>query len=370
MTNGKILVSNFIKQCPIYTGSGILNSIAKIIKNKLPNVKKIAIIADQKLPQYLIAKLKLSLKKYDLKIYKLNSKDKIKNITIAIRLIEDLIKNNFNRSDCIVSFGGGVLSDLSAFVSSVTKRGIKFVNIPTTLLAQVDASIGGKTAINSKQGKNLIGTFYQPEFIIADIALLNTLPNREMISGYGEILKHSLILDKKFFFWLMKNGKKVIQKNKNALKYAITKSCKIKAKIVNLDEKENSIRMVLNFGHTFGHAFEATKKFSKKLNHGEAVLLGMMTACEFSHKKKLLPLNDLALIKKHYFNLNLPKNIGDYFTKKDVNKITYFMIKDKKNFSKKINLILLKKIGKTIKPGNFLVNTTEIKKFLNSKLTR
>ena len=159
MPNGKILVSNFIKQCPIYTGSGILNSIAKIIKNKLPNVKKIAIVADQKLPQRLITKLKLSLKKYDLKIYKLNSKDKIKNITIAIRLIEDLIKNNFNRSDCIISFGGGVLSDLSAFVSSVTKRGIKFVNIPTTLLAQVDASIGGKTAINSKQSIYLIGTF-------------------------------------------------------------------------------------------------------------------------------------------------------------------------------------------------------------------
>jgi len=370
MTSNKVSVSTFVRQCPIYTGNNILNSVAGIIKNKLPNVKKIAIITDQKLPRHLISKLKLSLEKYDLKIYKLNSKDKIKNIKIAVSLIEDLIKNNFNRSDCIISFGGGVLSDLSAFVSSVTKRGIKFVNIPTTLLAQVDASIGGKTAINSKQGKNLIGTFYQPKFIIIDISLLSTLPNREMISGYGEILKHSLILDKKFFFWLIKNGKKIIEKNKNALKYAIIKSCKIKAKIINMDEKESSIRMVLNFGHTFGHAFEATKKFSKKLNHGEAVLLGMMTACEFSYKKKLLPLTDLALIKKHYFNLDLPKNIEDYFIKKDINKIIYFMTKDKKNFSKKINLILLKKIGKTIKSGSFLVNATDVKKFLSSKLSR
>ena len=175
-----------------------------------------------------------------------------------------MLKNNLNRSDCIISFGGGVIGDLSAFVSNLTKRGIKFVNIPTTLLAQVDASIGGKTAINSIQGKNLIGTFYQPDFVLMDTAILKNLPRREMICGYGEILKHSLILDRKFFFWLCKNGQQIInRKSYSLLVKAIIKSCKIKSAIVTKDENEKNLRMILNFGHTFAHGFERTKKFEK-----------------------------------------------------------------------------------------------------------
>jgi 3-dehydroquinate synthase len=368
MKSSQLLIKTSSRQYPILIGNEILNKVTKLIKLRLPNVKKVAVIFDKKLPKKILSKLILSLKNYEIQTFKLNSKDKIKNIKVATNLIEKIIKNNFNRSDCIVSLGGGVVGDLSAFVSSVTKRGINFINIPSTLLAQVDASVGGKTGINSRQGKNLIGTFYQPEFIIADISLLDSLPYREMICGYGEILKHALILDKKFFFWLDKNGDKIIKKNKNSLKYAIIKSCKIKSKIVNADEKEKNIRMILNFGHTFGHAFEATKKFSNKLNHGEAVLLGMMIACEFSYEKKLLKYNDLVAIKKHYSNLKLPCNIKDFFKKKDVNKITNFMIKDKKNFSRKINLILIKKIGKTFKPGKTLISIPEIRRFLKLKL--
>ena len=370
MKINKILVKTQSKRYPIYFGSNILNKISKIIESRFSNIKKIAIVVDESSPARLISKLKLSLKRYRPRIYKFKSKDKIKDIKIAIHLTEDLLKNNFNKSDCLISFGGGVVGDLSAFVSSITKRGIKFINIPTTLLAQVDASIGGKTAVNSKQGKNLIGTFHQPECVIIDISILNTLPNREILSGYGEILKHALILDRKFFFWLIKNGKEIIKKNKNFLEYAIIKSCKIKARIVNIDEKESNIRKILNFGHTFGHAFEATKNFSKKLNHGEAVLLGMIIASEFSYQKKFLPISDLALIKKHYLNLNLPIKIGNYFSKKDLSAITHFMLKDKKNFNKKISLILLKRIGKTIKPTKTVVNIQEIKKFLDLKLTR
>ena len=213
MKINKILVETESKRYPIYAGKGILNLAAKIIKNKLPNTKKVAIITDKNLPAALLKKLKSSLKRYKPIIYKLNSKDKIKDIKIAIHLIEDLLKNNFNRSDCIIALGGGVVGDLSAFISSIIKRGIKYINIPTTLLAQVDASIGGKTAINSKQGKNLIGTFHQPEFVIIDISILKSLPYREMVCGYGEILKHALILDRKFFFlankiWKKSNSKK------------------------------------------------------------------------------------------------------------------------------------------------------------------
>ncbi len=263
--------------------------------------------------------------------------------------------------------GGGVLGDLSAFISNLTKRGLKFINIPTTLLAQVDASIGGKTGINSKRGKNLIGTYYQPDFILSDISLLKSLPQREMISGYGEILKHSLILDKKFFLWLSKNGKKIINKTNNLfLREAIIKSCKIKCKVVNKDEKEKDLRMILNFGHTFAHGFESAKNFSKKLNHGEAVLLGMMMASKLSNKKKLLSFKELLSIKKHYLALKLPMNINKIFKKKEISKIIHFMKKDKKNIDEKINFILLNKIGKTTKPKRFALHSNAIKKFLHS----
>ena len=235
------------------------------------------------------------------------------------------------------------------------------------MLAQVDASIGGKTGINSNRGKNLIGTYYQPDFILSDVSLLKSLPQREIISGYGEILKHSLILDKKFFLWLSENGKKIINKKNNLfLKEAIFKSCKIKCKVVNKDEKEKDLRMILNFGHTFAHGFESAKNFSKKLNHGEAVLLGMMLASELSNKKKQLSFRELLLIKKHYLSLKLPMNINKIFKKREISKIVHFMKKDKKNVDEKINLILLNKIGKTAKLKKFALNSNEIKKFLDS----
>ena len=364
MKSTKIIIKTKSKIYPIYFGDKILGSIGRIIKKKIPSIKKIVIIADNKIPPFFLKKLIFSLKKYNTKIYKITANEKSKSFRTANKLIERILKDNLNRSDCIVSFGGGVVSDLSSFISSLVKRGIKFVNIPTTLLAQVDASIGGKTGVNSFQGKNLIGTFYQPDFILIDTSLLKSLPQREMICGYGEILKHSLILDKKFFFWLNKNAKKMIyKKNKILLKYAIIKSCKIKSLVINKDEKEKDLRMLLNFGHTFAHGFEGARNFSKKISHGEAVLLGMIMASKLSFNKKILSLQHLNLIKNHYIKLNLPMNIKRKFKKNEINKILNFMKKDKKNIDKKINLILLKKIGMATKPNNYKVNENELKKF-------
>ena len=188
-----------------------------------------------------------------------------------------------------------------------------------------------------------------------------------MICGYGEILKHSLILDRKFFLWLSKNANDIInKKDKKLLKLAVIKSCKIKSKVVNKDENEKDIRKILNFGHTFAHGFEGAKKFSRRLSHGEAVLLGMMVACELAHKKKLLDTKELILIKKHYINLNLPMNIKEIFKKKDIDKIISFMEKDKKNLNEKINLVLIKRIGKTLKPNSVYIDSNELKKFLLS----
>ena len=367
MKNTKFIVKTKSKSYPIYFGSNILNAAGKLIRKNLPDVNKICIVSDNKLPKLLLKRLIKSLKKYDLRIYKLSVNEKTKSLKVANKIIEQLLKDNFNRSDCIIALGGGVLGDLSAFISNLTKRGLKFVNIPTTLLAQADASIGGKTGINSNQGKNLIGTYYQPDFVLNDVSMLKSLPQREMTSGYGEILKHSLILDKKFFLWLSKNGKKIINKENNIhLKRAIIKSCKIKSEIINKDEMEKNLRMILNFGHTFAHGFEGAKNFSKKLNHGEAVLLGMMIASELSNKKKLLSFEELSLIKKHYISLKLPMNINKIFKRNEINKVIYFMKKDKKNIDEKINLILLNKIGKTTKPKRSTVNSDEIKKFLDS----
>ena len=203
--------------------------------------------------------------------------------------------------------------------------------------------------------------------MLSDVSILKSLPQREMISGYGEILKHSLILDRKFFFWLSKYGKKIINNQNNIfLINAIFKSCQIKKEIINKDEKEKNLRMILNFGHTFAHGFEGAKNFSKKLNHGEAVLLGMMVASELSNKREKLSLKDLLLIKKHYLDLKLPMLITKIFKKNDVKKIIYFMKKDKKNVSEKINLILLSKIGKTTQPREFSLKSSEIRNFLNS----
>ena len=367
MKDNKLIIKTKSKTYPIYFGNNILSKTGGLIKKKLPGVKKICVISDNKLPKILLKKLIKSLKKYDLNICKISANEKTKSLKVANKIIEKLLKDNFNKSDCVISLGGGVLGDLSAFISNLTKRGLKFVNIPTTLLAQVDASIGGKTGINTEQGKNLIGTYYQPDFVLSDISILKSLPQREMTSGYGEILKHSLILDRKFFFWLTKNGKKIInQKNNHVLIKAIIKSCKIKKKVVIKDEKEKNLRMILNFGHTFAHSFEKVKNFSKKLNHGEAVILGMMIASELSNKKKLLSSKELFLIKKHYFILKLFANINKFFKRSEISKIVNFMKKDKKNMDEKISLILLKKIGKTTRPKEITLKANEIKKFLNS----
>ena len=202
MKNNKLIVKTKSKTYPIFFGKNILYKTGKIIKHKLPAVKKICIISDNKLPKTILKKLIKSLKRYEIKIYKLPSNEKTKSIGMANKIIEKLLKENFNRSDCVIALGGGILGDLSAFVSNLTKRGLKFINIPTTLLAQVDSSIGGKTGVNNSYGKNLIGSFMQPDLVISDISFLNSLPKRELVCGYGEIFKHSIIHNRNTFNFL------------------------------------------------------------------------------------------------------------------------------------------------------------------------
>ena len=246
------------------------------------------------------------------------------------------------------------------------KRGIKFINIPTTLLAQVDSSIGGKTGVNNKYGKNLIGAFYQPDLVISDTFFLKSILKREIICGYGEILKHSLISSKKNFLFLNKYRKKIIELESPFIEKAIFESCKIKKEVVQKDEKEKNLRKVLNFGHTFAHAYESALGYSKKLNHGEAVILGIISAAKFSYLNKFLSKSNLDKIIYHINDLNFDLNIKNFFRKKNIKSIINFMKMDKKNKTSKINLILIKEIGKPIINNNFRIK--KIETFLKKEL--
>ncbi len=333
---------------PIIIGSNLTSSVSKILKLNSIYFDKCLIVVDRSVPKKFVSNIKRSFKNKKIYVLFFTASEKNKNINSVNKIIEILLNKNFSRNDVLISLGGGITGDVSGFAASVHKRGLKFINIPTTLLAQVDSSIGGKTGVNSKYGKNLIGSFYQPSLVLSDIEFLKSLSKREIICGYGEILKHSLIYNKKLFNFLNKNLKKILNLSSPFIEKAIYESCKIKKKVVEKDEKEKALRKILNFGHTFGHAYEASLGYSRKLNHGEAVILGMKTALNFSFKENMLSKSEYNLMINHIDNSGLPSSIKKYFSIKDLNKILSFMIKDKKNNSEKINLVLLKKIGKPI----------------------
>ena len=360
-----IKVKNIETSYSIFIGKNILSVLPVKLKTLCPKANKIALIVDKKVPKKFKFKIKKILKNYNIFIFEYNSNEKLKSLEHVTNLTNKLLSKNFNRSDVIVSLGGGIIGDFAAFVASITKRGINFINIPSTLLAQVDSSIGGKTGVNSKYGKNLIGSFYQPRLVISDIALLKSLPKREIVCGYAEILKHALIKKSNFFNWLKINSNKLLKNgNPRLLQTAIFKSCKIKLHFVNKDLKEKNTRMILNFGHTFAHAIEALNKFSKKINHGEAVLIGMMLATKLSFKKRICSYKTLIDLINIYEKNNLNYKLSKFFKKNNYKRMVNFMINDKKNIDKKISFILLKKIGITTKPGSYRLNTSELKKVL------
>ena len=368
MSSIKLQVKTENQRYPIHIGNNVLSKLKKLLKENLINFNQCLVVADKNVPKKLINKTLKSLPKKKITLYYFNASEKNKNQKSINKILSLLLIKNFNRNDCLISIGGGITGDVSGFAASMFKRGLKFVNIPTTLLSQVDSSIGGKTGINTKYGKNLIGAFYQPSLVISDISFLRSLPKRELVCGYGEILKHALITNKKFFSFLNKNGTNILSLKSPLIEKAIYKSCFIKKKVVEADEKEIGIRKILNFGHTFAHAYEATLGYSKKLNHGEAVILGIMSAAKFSFINKILHFKDFKLIENHLNELNLPRDIRKYFSKKILNQILSFMKKDKKNNTKKINLILIKKIGAPIHKLQF--SDDKINFFLRKELVK
>jgi 3-dehydroquinate synthase len=363
MQTTSLRVKNLNSNYSIIIGKNILNQIPGRIKTLCPDAKKIALVVDKKIPNKFRNKLKGMLKNYDIYVFEYSVSEKFKSLSNVNELVEKCLSYNFNRNDILISFGGGILGDLCAFAASIIKRGINFINIPTTLLAQVDSAVGGKTGVNSKLGKNLIGTFYQPKLVLSDVAVLKSLPSRELICGYAEILKHSLILKNNFFNWLEKYSSQIlINKNLDYLKEAIVRSCKVKIYFVNKDVNEKNIRMILNFGHTFAHAIELQNNYSKKINHGEAVIMGMMMATKLSYLKKICSWKTLEQLQNIYKSMKLKHDIKKFFNQKEYNKIVDHMVNDKKNNDRKINLILLKNIGQTTLPNTYKISTLEIKR--------
>ena len=288
------------KSYSILIGNNILKVLPKKIKILCPETKKIALIFDSRIPSNLKVNIKKSLKSYELISFNFNSNEKVKSLKSVNYFLDKLLSKNFNRSDLILGIGGGVTTDLSGFVASIYKRGLNYICVPTTLLSQADAAIGGKTGVNSIHGKNLIGSFSQPKLVVSDISFLKSLPKKEIVCGYAEILKHAIIKDKKFFNWLKLYSDLIFKLDPRSLIFAIKRSCKIKLSVVNRDVNEKNLRMILNFGHTFAHAIEVKNNYRKNITHGEAVLAGMILATKFSIVKKVCRKKTLEDILKIY----------------------------------------------------------------------
>ena len=364
----QIKINTKSKKYSIIIGSKLISKLDKILISQKISLPKVMVVIDKNIPSkfksILIRKLNSRfIKKY---IFIANERNKNqKNVNLIQNI---LFKNRFNRDDGIVAFGGGITGDVVGYCASIYKRGIKFINIPTTLLSQVDSSIGGKTGINNSYGKNLVGSFYQPSLVVSDTDLLKSLNPREIICGYAEILKSSLLDNFKKFKYLDDNLNSIINLKQPFIENAILNSCNLKKKIVQRDEDEKNIRKILNLGHTFAHAFESCLGFSNKLNHGEAVIIGITNALEFSYQRGLIKNKPYNFIKKHLEKIPLKKNFKNIFNKKDVSKIISFMKSDKKNTSKKINIILIKNFGQI--KTNYQFDQNTLKQFLISELKK
>ncbi len=345
----RIKVNLGIRSYPIYIGNDLFSSFERLIDG-FSNYSKVIVITDNNVKKSINRSFFLLKKKCNKNITTvcLPPGEKTKTFKHLEQLCEKILKKKIDRKSLLVCVGGGVIGDLVGLTASILLRGIDFVQVPTTLLSQVDSSVGGKTAINSNLGKNLIGTFNQPRAVLISLDTLKSLPYRQIISGYAEILKYSLIKDNNFFFWLKKNGHKVISLDKKSLMYAIKKSCQIKSQIVSKDENEKGVREILNLGHTFGHAIESQTGFSKKIFHGEAVFLGMFLALKFSVFLNFGNEKMIENFENHMKSLQIPFKLSDYnlkFTSKEFIKHLRF---DKKVKNNKLKFILLEQYGKTL----------------------
>jgi 3-dehydroquinate synthase len=310
--------------------------------------RQAVIVTDETVARHHLAPLRASLEEHGIaqRAVVLPPGEGTKDLVHFGRLVDEILGGGIERGTMLVALGGGVVGDIAGFAAATLLRGIDFVQIPTTLLAQVDSSVGGKTAINTSVGKNLLGAFYQPRLVLADTASLATLPRREVRAGYGEIVKYGLIRDAEFFDWLEGEGQAVCDLEPAALTRAVIVSCRMKAVIVAADEREEGDRALLNFGHTFGHALEAETGFGDRLLHGEAVALGMMLAFDFAVRLGLASGQDSHRVRRHLAAAGLPTELAAAgLSGSAADRLLAHMGKDKKVRDGAITLILPRRIG-------------------------
>lgn len=356
----------------IVIGRGVLQSLGERIAALRPDART-AIVTDRSVAKHWLGAAEAALAAAGVSSSRIivDEGEATKSYAMLEKVSEALIEAKIERNDLVVALGGGVIGDLAGFAAAIVRRGVDFVQVPTTLLAQVDSSVGGKTGINSPHGKNLLGAFHQPVLVVADTQVLDTLPPRQFRAGYAEVAKYGVLGDAGFFAWLDANRGEIFSGGA-AREHAIAESCRAKAAIVARDERETGDRALLNLGHTFGHALEAATGFSDRLFHGEGVSVGMVLASEFSAELGMIDADTAARVTKHLSDCGLPTRLQDIagFAQEglgDADALLAKMFQDKKVKRGKLTFILLKALGQAV-----IVNDVEpekVRAFLARKLS-
>ncbi|MDD2586374.1 MAG: 3-dehydroquinate synthase [Syntrophomonadaceae bacterium] len=338
---GQLNVELGERSYPIFIGAEILDKAGNLVE-KITRTSKIFLVSNPTVYNLYGAKTVESIEKagFSVTVALMPDGETYKNIAEAMKIFDKAVDAQLERGSMLVALGGGVTGDLAGFVASIYQRGIDFIQIPTTLLAQVDSSVGGKVAVNHSQGKNLIGAFHQPRMVIIDTRTLHTLDDRNYIAGLGEVVKYGIIYDKDFFAFLEKNADKIRQKEEECIANLIYHACRIKGDIVARDEKESGLRAVLNLGHTFGHSIEKLGEYHT-YRHGEAVAMGTMAAAYLALEKGLMDEQEIVRIRSLYGKLGLPMK----FARLDPADIYAGMLNDKKVKNNKLYLVLPHGIG-------------------------
>jgi 3-dehydroquinate synthase len=355
----------------IVIGRGVLSSLGERVAALRPGVRT-AVVTDRTVAKYWLEPTEASLAAAGIPTSRIVVEEGEISKTYAglEKVSEALIAAKIERNDLVIALGGGVVGDLAGFAAAILRRGVDFVQVPTSLLAQVDSSVGGKTGINSPQGKNLLGAFHQPVLVIADTAVLDTLSPRQFRAGYAEVAKYGVLGDEAFFTWLEENHSDIF-KGGSAREHAIATSCRAKAGVVSRDERETGERALLNLGHTFGHALEAATGFSDRLFHGEGVSIGMTLAAQFSAKLGMIGEADAARVERHLIEAGLPTRLQDIagFAQEglaDADALMALMAQDKKVKRGKLTFILLEAVGRAVIARD--VEPAPVRDFLQEKL--
>jgi 3-dehydroquinate synthase len=355
----------------IVIGRDVLGSLGARVAALRPGART-AIVTDRNVAKHWLEKTEASLAQAGIATSRIVVEEGEGSKTYAglERVSEALIEARIERNDLVVALGGGVVGDLAGFAAAILRRGVDFVQVPTSLLAQVDSSVGGKTGINSPQGKNLLGAFHQPVLVIADTLVLDTLSPRQFRAGYAEVAKYGVLGDEAFFAWLEVNHADLF-KGGAAREHAIATSCRAKAAIVARDERETGDRALLNLGHTFGHALEAATGFSDRLFHGEGVAIGMVLAAELSARLGMISEADAARVERHLAEVGLPTHLRDIagFAQEglaDADALMALMAQDKKVRRGRLTFILLEAVGRAVVSRD--VEPALVRDFLKAKL--